>query len=96
MAYTVSTIVNTVIGDKRMWMGRVTADAATGVVTVPGAVSVDAIVGVSPASMATENTGVGYTVIQRNANASNVAAKGVLGFSGCTTTKVLNVTVIYH
>lgn len=96
MAFTVSTAVNTVVGDKRLWVGYVTADAATGVVTVPGAVAIDALMGVSLRSAATENTGAGYAAVKVNQDASGTAANGVLGFSGCTTTKVLTVTVLYH
>lgn len=96
MAYTVSTVVNTVIGASRMWVGNVTADVATGVVTVPGAIAIEAVMSINLKSAATENTGAGYTAFQMNANASGVAANGVLGFSGCTTTKVLTVTVLYH
>lgn len=95
MAFTVSQTVNTVFGDHRIWSGRVTPDASTGTVTIPGAISIVALLGCCVQSAATENTGPGYAMCAINSGPSGVAALGQVGFSGCTTTKVLNLTVAY-
>ncbi len=95
MAFTVSSNVNTVMGNVRVWSGYITPDAATGVVKIPGASRIEAILGIGLKSAATENTGNGYAAMMVNQTASGVAANGSLSFSGCTTTKVLNVTVAF-
>ena len=92
MAYTLSMMVNGVPGNLRMASMQITPDAATGVITVPGATAIDAIVGFDTKSAAS----VTCTNIRINANASGVAANGVIGFSNVVANAVYLVTVLYH
>lgn len=95
MAYTVSTVMNTVFGDQRVWNGLVTPDAATGTVAIPGANAVVAVLAAHVKSAATENTGPGFAAYALNATPLATSTMGSIGFSGCTTTKVINLTVAY-
>jgi hypothetical protein len=93
MAFTVSTTVNTVVGNLRLWSGNITPDATTGVVTVPGATAIDCILGCSIKS-ATSLTTINMAA---NVNASGVAALGNIGFSAVVATaQVIQVSVLYH
>lgn len=95
MAFTVSSIVNGVPGNTRIANFVITPDTITGVVTVPGAVSVDAILAFGPKSCA---VAVGSINVGMNVNASGVAAAGVIGFSNVVTTSAHTyfLTVLYH
>lgn len=96
MAYTVSSVISgTVFGNQRIWHGFVTPDAATGTVAIPGAARVVAVLAAGIKSAATENTGPGFAAYALNATPLATAALGSIGFSGCTTTKVLALTVAY-
>ena len=92
MAYTVSTIVNTVMGNLRLAVLEVTPDAATGVVTVPGAIAVDALVGVSKISGAS----LTCMTVTQNLDASGAVANGVIGFSNVVASQKYRVSVLYH
>lgn len=92
MAYTVSSIVDTVVGEFRLWNAKITADAATQAIQVPGAVSVDAILQWdqrSGSSMSCMNIGM-------NTTASGNAAKGYVSVSNAVAGNVYNLTVLYH
>lgn len=92
MAFAITQVVNTVFGDKRIWTGRITPDAATGVATIPGAVAIDGIISFSQ----TGGTSLTCAVVAANVNASGVAANGVLGFSNVASTQIFTVSVAYH
>jgi len=95
MAFTATMIVNTVPGNMRLWNGRITATNITGVVTIPGAVSIDAILAFHPLVIIGSTT---CHTVYMNANASNVAEAGAIGFSNVisSTGAVYNLTVLYH
>ena len=93
MAFTKSTAMDTVFGNERVWSGRITADAATGTVLIGSRIV--ALLAAGVASAATENTGPGFAMCAINVTPSGTAANGYVSFSGCTTSKVLNVTVAY-
>lgn len=94
MAFTTSELVNSVQGNKRIWVGYVTATNITGTATIPRATYVDAVLGfhaVAGASMSCVN-------IAPNLNASGVAAAGSIGFSNVVSStghKYL-LSVLYH
>lgn len=94
MAYTVSTIVNTVMGDKRLGVFDIHPDGITGVVTIPGAVAVDAIMSFDIKNAAS----LTCVTVAPNVNASGVAAMGVVGFSNVvsTTGSKYILTVLFH
>lgn len=92
MAFTASTIFNAVPGNTRMWSAVITPDAATGVVTVPGANSVDAVVSFDLKS----GTSLTCVNVARNLDASGAAANGVIGFSNVVANQTYHLTVLYH
>lgn len=103
MAYTLSTIVNSYMGEFRMKQLRVTADAATQTVeTGLGHVSIAIPTPVSGAvSVATlsGNTGVDQAagwVTYVNSNASGVQSNGVLGISNAVSGDVYDIVVFGH
>ena len=92
MAFTVSNIANTVIGEKRLFVGRITPDAATGTVTVPGALAIDGLVSnsyVGGTSLTCANVAI-------NVNPSGVAANGVVSYSNVASTQIYVLSVMYH
>lgn len=88
MAYTVSAVVNTVFGDKRVRSLKITADAATQTVE-SGLEYIDAFsVGIQSVT-----TAGGLPAIYANSNASGVQSFGVLGISNLASGDELFVTV---
>lgn len=95
MPFTLTVTVNTVVGDRRMLCGNVTATNITGTLTIPGAVAVDAIVAFHPSQNTASLT---CWFVGANVNASGVAALGQLGFSNVvsSTGNQYLLTVLYH
>lgn len=91
MAFTVSSIVRDG-GASRLGTFVITPDAATGVVTIPGAVAIDGIVAFSLKS----GTSLSCVNVAQNANASGTAALGVVGFSNVVANQTYFLTVLYH
>jgi hypothetical protein len=92
MAYTLSTVVNTVVGNERLFIGYVTVDAAATSVVIPGAVSIDGILGV---------TGVNTACTLSNAFAENVGPTGTSIAGSLAMTSVVSggkylISVLYH
>lgn len=86
MAFTVTKTLQTVLGDQRVWMGVLTADAATGVVSFGfGAIT---HVEASAKSMASSVWNV-----QANLDASGTASNGDLAVTGVTSGDDIYVTV---
>ena len=99
MAFTVSTIVNAVPGNMRLWAGVVTPDAATGVVTIPGAVSVDAVLGFYPKSALTFTSQCQTMIcITPNLGPGATAAAGQIGMTNVITSNANSyfLCVLYH
>lgn len=86
MAYTVTIQKKTVVGDMRMHILQITADAATQSV----ATGMDYVYGVSVAPYSMNS---GAIKIKPNTNASGTATNGTLGISGCTGGDAFFVTV---
>ena len=76
MAYTKSSVANTVWGDKRAIVMNVTADGVSGAVDT-GLSYVEAVVGFSPISMATA-----AIAMRPNLNAASSASNGRVQFGG--------------
>jgi hypothetical protein len=91
MAYTMSTIVNTVIGNERLWSGYITADAAATSVIIPGATVVDAVL----ACHAAVTAACGCIVFTANQGPVGTAALGSVAMTSCASSKYL-LTVLYH
>ena len=92
MAFTTSTIVESVMGNKRMKNIRITADAATQNVST-GLQDIDAMAATA-VSMATcsGNSGPSWR-IARNSGAAGTAIAGTLGISAATSGDVYEVVV---
>lgn len=75
MAYGVTGTVQTVHGNQRVWMGTITADAASGVASF--GFNVLTHMQLTPKSLTSA-----YFVSRLNATAAGVAANGTLGISG--------------
>ena len=91
MAYTLSTIVNTVIGNERMWSGYITTDAAATAVCIPGATWIDGVL----ACHAAVTAACGCIVFTPNTDVSGTAVAGTLAMTSTASSKYL-VTVVYH
>jgi hypothetical protein len=94
MAFTLTSIVNTVVGDKRLFVGNLTATNITGTVTIPGAQVIDCILAFHPKSMVS----LYCTAVNINVDASGTAANGQLGFSNVVSSTGANyhLAVLYH
>lgn len=90
MAFTVSSITNSVFGNMRVIFQQVTPDAAEGTVTT----GLNNIIyaEVSPRKRATfiasGNTSQSYMNYALNAGSTGTALAGVLGFSGCVASDI--------
>ena len=91
MAYTMSTIVNTVFGNERLWAGYVTFDAAATSVVIPGAVYVDHVINLQGVTTAS----CGMVAIAVNAGPAGTAALGSVALTSVASAKYM-MTVIYH
>lgn len=91
MAFTVSHLVDTVFGNKRVSIQQVTPDAAEGtVVTRLGKVDFALVSERKRASfIASGNTSQTYVNYVINAGTTGTAANGTIGFSGCVANNIM-------
>jgi hypothetical protein len=88
MAYTASSLVKTVWGNKNVQCWRMTADAASGTLST-GFVVVESVIGIGARSCTT----TGFRTFP-NGTAASAACNGVVGFSGLVSGDVFEITVI--
>lgn len=86
MAFTATKLKESVFGDVRVWMGTVSADNTSGVVSFGMGTLYNAHV--SPKSSSTQPNN-----IRLNAGPGGTALAGTLAFSGCIATAEFYVTV---
>lgn len=91
MAFTYSSVVKSVFGNLRVAVGKVTADAVSGSVAIPG-MSVVLAASYSPISMTTNGSGTA-TRCNINVLEAATAANGYVAFSGCVNADTFFVTV---
>ena len=90
MAYTSSSIVKTVWGNRNVLTTRVTADAASGTIDT-GYNVIEAALGIAVRSATT--TGFRTFI---NGTAASAACNGVIGFSGLVSGDVIDITYTAH
>jgi hypothetical protein len=88
MAYTLSTIVQSVFGDKRLQLIRVTADSAEANITTA--------LGVVEAVSISLEKGQTMPIAQINKDSTATASNGTVGISGCSNANVFNMICYGH
>lgn len=88
MAYTGSSLVKTVFGDKYIQIIRVTADATSGTIAT-GFNVIEASLGITARSAAT----TGFRTFL-NGTAASAACNGVVGFSGAVNGDVFDIAIL--
>lgn len=86
MAYSASKTEQTVFGNQRVWQGVVTADAASGTVSV----GFNSIIHVEWSPVSMTSTGIR---VRKNATAAGVASNGTIGISGAVSGDEIYFTV---
>lgn len=89
MAYTLSTVFNTALGDKRVRAVRVTADAAETNLSALGFGVIETV------SIAPEK-GQTMPAAHVNKNSSGTASNGGIGISGCSSGNIFQMIIYGH